>query len=318
MGRYDFLTDGSFKFASLDHRWTFPEVVSFDSQTSCNLHCEYCHPHTLKPDLFPNKQLPLNDIRLILEQIGRTRMYDIRPYQNGEALLESRLPDILNLIHQLTKAPVTVYTNGTIYRNRHLLRHPRLSTVFFTISAATRGTYRKVHGVDLFDKALATLDWLTRHKYPEQEIVLTLVVTRNNIDEIPAWHERFKNYPRLVAPLHTGYKGASSLDCLRGLDLAEITQKYGTYKGFMFGMPCPCWNELMVSVDGQYLICTIATPDAALGDIHKVTMQEAWNRKMKLGMDNPLCNACNMRSPKWRQIYETNWLREVKPIALPS
>ena len=306
MARFQFLNDGSFVKSSTKHQTDFPEVISIDTQIKCNLKCEYCHPHTLKPHLFPlDKQLSMKDIRHILEQVGtKHKIYDIRPFQNGDPLFEPRLTEICDLIWTLTKAPICVYTSGTMYKNRRLLRHPHISTVFFTISAATRETYEKVHGGDLFDKAVATLRWLTKHKYPEQEIGVTLIVTRNNIDEIPLWHERFKDYPRLVAPLHSGYQGPQSLNCLRGLNPDEIVEKYGTYKGFLFGLPCTNWNEMMISVDGQYLICSIATPETSLGDIHKVSLETAWKLKLERGMNNPVCQTCNMKAPNYKELLE--------------
>ena len=230
-------------------------------------------------------------------------MYDIRPFQNGDPIFETRLHKISDMIYDYTGANITIYTNGVAYQNRELLRHPRLTTVFFTVSAATRETYKKVHGRDFFDSVLKTLHWLEENKYPTQTIVITLVVTRNNIDEIDKWTELFKDFPQVIAPLHSGYKGPESLECLRGLSLTEITEKYGTYKGYMFHLPCVCWNNITVSVDGKYLFCQIGTPDTDLGDIHEITLQEAWSRKMKIGLDNSLCQVCNMKASNYKEIW---------------
>jgi MoaA/NifB/PqqE/SkfB family radical SAM enzyme len=105
----------------------------------------------------------------------------------GETFMYPWFNEVLDLLaqHPIT---VTIITNGTMLTEKIT---PRLIALHglelkFSIDAATRDTYYRIRGRDVFDKVVANVKRfsdLTREK-PNIRRILVFVVMRENLDEV--------------------------------------------------------------------------------------------------------------------------------------
>jgi len=131
--------------------WTVqPTCIQIDTHNFCNLACIHCNPQGCY--IKDQKFLSMDTIRNVLQYFAERHLpiSYVRPFINGEPLLEKRLPQITKAVKQVLHCETHIYSNATVYENRHLLIDQNLDTVKFTVSAASPETYRKVHGKPLF------------------------------------------------------------------------------------------------------------------------------------------------------------------------
>lgn len=303
-----------------------PESLQIDTLNYCSCSCEYCNVKNGGSFNIPRGKMPTEMVKYVIDYWGKFKeMKIIAPFVNGEPMLDERLFDICEYTTNHSHAFNLIDTNGTPYENRHLLLHPNLKLVRFTISANTPETYEKVHGRKLFDKALETFWWFDKNRLEHQNIVLHFIVTKNNEHEIEDWLERFDGFLRKVFPLHRmpgiQLNSEESLGLRKefvqstnsvkeweitrpllvfpnGKRKRDIVPKYQTCQGMSFAV---MW-------DGTILHCTDAPPIYNYGKIPEVDMLEAWNKRNQSRRTNPACIACNAKRPDWETVLD-KWIK---------
>jgi len=231
-------------------------------------------------------------------------------FMNGEILLEHRLPDITPLFDKYQPhATVEAYSNGTLYKNRDLLMNPHIDVIRFTISAASRETYRMMHGHDKFHDALNTLEWVTDHLLPNQRIILNYVLTGLNFHELPQWRKRFAQYTHDIRPLHFSLDRATSagLDAEQPLTWDDlIRQMWSTQYAagkLSEGRPCPNWHNLSITWEGDVLQCPDVSPvDGVIGRYDE-DLLDLWQRKFQRAGRHPCCATCSQRMPYYDECF---------------
>lgn len=298
-----------------------PESLQIDTHNYCSCRCEYCNVKEGGSFNIPRGRMPTEMIRYIIDYWGKFKeMKLIAPFVNGEPMLDKRLFDICDYTMKHSYAYNLIDTNGTPYENRHLLLHQNLKIVRFTISANTPETYKKVHGVPLFHKAIKTFEWFNKNRLPNQNIVLHFIVTRNNEHEIDEWTERFDGFLRTIFPLHRmegiqldseeslGNKtewvqtASQSMEEWKktrplmiypdGKKQKDVIPRYKTCQGMSYAV---MW-------DGTIMHCTDAPPKYNYGHVYEKDMLEAWHERNKARITNPVCIACNAKRPDWKEI----------------
>lgn len=296
-----------------------PTSLQIDTHNYCNNKCIYCNVREGGAFNIPRGRMPTEMVEYIIRYWGKFReMRIIAPFMNGEPLLDKRMPRFFDLTAECSHAYNLLDTNGTVYENREMLLHPNLRVVRFTISANSRETYKKVHGVNLFSKALKTFWWFADHKAQSQRIQLHFIVTKNNEHEIEDWIERFKGYTRKIFPLHRmlGIQNASEQalgtrkDYIHSASSFEewkqtrplfiypndhrernVIPKHKTCQGMSFA----------VQWDGTIMHCTDAPPTYNYGHCYETDMLTAWHLRNKARITNPACLACNAKRPDWKE-----------------
>ena len=294
-------------------RWLdFPTVLQFDTCRKCNLACVYCNPQNAvgydveDQDIY----MDFNLIMKILKEAGDRRMglsWDsIRPFMNGEPLLEHRLPIITQMIKDMTNGKVCIYTNGSIFQKRDLLRDSNIDEVRFTISACTRETYEAVHGRDRFKDAVNTLLWFKENKHNNQRVFVNFVMCQENKHEYAHWLEMMKGFEVVPLPLHysegQGQSIKNGLDTFAIMDDAEIVKAHKNKSGLSQERPCNCWHSIAIMTDGTVPLCVDLPRTSSIGNVRAETIKTIWGRKMAMGLNNKYCNSCNYRAPNWRAI----------------
>jgi MoaA/NifB/PqqE/SkfB family radical SAM enzyme len=286
-------------------RWMdFPTTLQFNTQTRCNLQCIYCNPQGSFN--VEHGVMPLETIEYVLKYFRGYDIDTVAPWANGDPLLEPRLPRIIDLAKKyIPKAKVVVFTNGVAYKNKWMLKNPKIDVIRFTISASTPETYELVHGKPFYYMALNTLEWVTLNKYPHQELWVNFIPVEANIHELRKWKERFWMYRQDVRPIHEGI-GQLNSDAGKGSFTFEDARQISTnFKELQFSQdrPCSCWHNMTIDYNGNILHCIDAPTKYCIGKVGEDDLLEVWRRKQLEALDNPICRACNCKNPDWREIF---------------
>lgn len=299
--------------------WTrHPETIQLDTHNFCNLDCTFCnvqHSFNLSKGTMPSKT-----IEYVLKYFGKRDFFAIAPFLNGEPMLEKRLPQIIDMAKNYCNTQCIIDTNGTVYKNRHLLVHSNLWKVRFTISAAVPETYELVHGKPLFREACRTLYWFLAKKHPNQVAWLHFIATKDNIHEVDRWIKRFRGVGRTIFPVHRGKHKINSEQVQTG----ELTKPFVvTADNQRLALrptseaetnPCPCWGIMAIGWDGEIMQCTDFPYKYNYGKVGEVDLLEAWQERLKNKMDNPCCRSCSIRFPNWKKVLG-KWVTDTRHMS---
>ncbi len=305
------------KLAMLNHPlWVnHPENIMLDLTNRCVNECCYCNVAEGHSFGLPRGDMPYWMASEVLNHYKKKLFWSIALFANGESMLvPEMLTELCSLSHEICNTMNLIDTSGAVFRNRKALIHPNLKLVRFTISAATRETYKKVHGRDNFDEALSTFKWYNDHKLPHQNSWLHFIACKYNEHELEQWIKKFEGYGRTIYPMHrgTGYQ----LDSEKAL--GEVVDKpfhiYPNGKRALVHSlmnkykPCPCYDILAVSNQGEILECIDFPTKFNYGKVGEVNLDAVWQERLRNKMDNECCNNCNLRFPNYKQILN-KWVR---------
>jgi len=281
-----------------------PTVIHLDTHNYCNAKCSYCNPQHLwcKERGF----LPLDVIEAVLKYFHHKKLLlsQCRPFINGEPMLEHRLPEILGMVKKYTSAETVIYSNAITYENRELLLDKNLNRVKFTVSAATRETYRVVHGVDKFADAIKTVLWFKRNKRRDQKLHLNYVYSGLNAHELPLWRELFTGIHQIVLPLHEAESQTQSAQVKGDIPFASALNVSGGSLQYSDFRPCACWHVLSISWRGEIMQCCDIPYKYNWGHVDDEDILDVWNQRNELGLDHEGCSGCNLKNPMWNNIFE--------------
>lgn len=260
--------------------------------------------------------MPTEMIKYIIDYWSKhPEMKTYAPFLNGEPLLDSRLPWINDYITEKTKAQIVIDTNATEYAARERLIHPNLRQVRVSLCAATKETYEKVHGANLFDKVIKTVEWFIENRHPTQSLSLHYMVNKYNEEEIPQFLEQWENHLIKLFPLHQmpGIQKNSE----DALPSEEWINKTNTLEDWNRTRPLYIYPggyrerrimrsymicqgmSFCIHYDGLILHCSDAPPKYNYGHVYDVDMLGAWRNRNRNRITNPACIACNAKRPDW-------------------
>jgi MoaA/NifB/PqqE/SkfB family radical SAM enzyme len=232
----------------------------------------------------------------------------VAPFMNGDPLLEPRLPVIAKMIKKYLNAKVNVFTNAALYENRHLLRDRNIDIVHCTVSAATRETYRQVHGRDCFNDAVKTVRWLSKKKRLNQYIIMVYVLNSRNFHELEQWKSLFRGFKQIVRPLFDAgdvKPQSKQAEGNRAFEeyLAKASQTVFPSNLQYSNRPCPCWESLNISYKGELMQCMDLPYELNGGSVFDVDIEEFWLDRNRRGLDCDGCRECKMKNPNWRNLF---------------
>lgn len=311
----------------------FPTCIQIDTNNHCGydycgVMCSYCYPqYAIKRGLHEYAEMPLEWIRWIYRNIGvdGKQMYDIRPFLNGDALTEPRLPTILKM--SKTYAPwlkTLTFTCGTLTENVGLLLDRNLDAICFTISAHTPSLYFKVHRGRKFENVMKSLKIILAKRLPHQTVEVHCVITKENFAYLQEWWDffgKFDGLKRVISPLVATYDNLPSKAAMGDLTLEqqeEALVKVADREGYMwtrplipYGMPCVLWGNCSFHVSGAFLQCCNWSDyrNWNYGFIQEFidegrSLRSVWVERLANRMRNPVCRSCNLKHKDWRERLE--------------
>ncbi|MDP2939796.1 MAG: radical SAM protein [Candidatus Omnitrophota bacterium] len=200
-------------------------------------------------------------------------------YTTGEPFVSNKLAESVAMAKRIGFYYVYITTNGVLAtpdRMRTVVE-AGLDSVKFSINAGTPDTYRRIHGVDAFDKVLNNLKFIVEYRKKigrPFKIYVSYVVIRQNQEE---W-EMLKH---LVAPFadyvlfFAVYNQGGMIGEIDQLSPAEeLKNKFPCTKK----APCSMvFNRLHITCKGYLTICCVDYQNyLVVADLHKSCLKEAW------------------------------------------
>jgi len=161
-----------------------PVLVQWDLTNRCNMDCVHCFYHIFElSDWNPKAEMPTN---LVYRTLDELKELDVKAIEwTGGGSIECH-PDYKEILRYSKKLGFenALVTNSTLLDEEALRIIRDFSWVRFSIDAATRETYRKVHRVDLFDKAVVNVKRLLDVRSERNVVGYSFIVSPANYTEI--------------------------------------------------------------------------------------------------------------------------------------
>jgi MoaA/NifB/PqqE/SkfB family radical SAM enzyme len=281
-----------------------PVSINLDTQNRCNLKCKYCNPQNVF--VKEHSEMPLSSLVRLLDVLRENKTFIVYACAegNGDPLLEPRFHQICELIKKKIGAKVDVFSNGTIFKNRHVLHTPYLDDIRFTISASNPELYAEVHGKPLFNEAIKTLQWVTDNKYFHQRIWINFVLFRDNVHDLANWQHLFRGYYQDVRALHLGESRTRSSQLDSSEKILTFHRKQFFDRLIKQELPCSVFHGIGVSAKGTYMQCIDLPYKYNWGHIEEIDILETYRKRLDIGLDHPGCRGCNQKNPHWRELFE--------------
>jgi radical SAM protein with 4Fe4S-binding SPASM domain len=277
----------------------FPQLISLELSSLCNLACVHCPPHN--PEFKDrHRRYGHMDLALftkLMDEIDAHGKRKIALHKDCEPLLNPSIKPILQRLKKNCEHEVYLTTNA------HRLDaslcdeilNARINTVNFSIGAATAGFYRVVRGEN-FEKVINNihtfLDARARSDWKPRALVqiINLPEYQHMKEEIRLFKEYWAAYDVEIDVWDKLNWGVFSND-------NRLKSRYPCYS---------LWESLYVNSDGKVSPCCMDwTQELAIGNASVETLTEIWQGERLKALrkshrdstagQNPMCSACNYR-----------------------
>lgn len=252
----------------------FPRVMLIELTNRCNHRCSFCFNSRST-----RKKGDINSALLtsVLKEAYKLGTKEVGFYMTGEPLLFKGIERYIKLAKETGYEYIYITTNGVLasYEKIKSLVSAGLDSIKFSINAATKETYKLIHGKDDFDKVLENLkqtrDFRDRNNI-RLKIGVSYVLTDANYREKQYALDTFgKMADDMVfdkVKNHGGYQDNESA--------SQVAQK----------TPCSMlFNRFHVSFEGYFTLCCIDYQNyLAVSDLNHASLAEAWASKLAVDM----------------------------------
>lgn len=237
----------------------------------CNHRCVFCaNSKATRKHGFINQELLFRVLReayeLGLRQVGY--------YTTGEPFADKRLARFVLEAKNIGYEFVYLSTNGALITRDNFIRviNSGLDSIKFSINAGTPETYKKIHGVDDFNKVLQNVRFASEYRKQSgknYQIYITYIVTKDNQGETDTFSTLFKP---LVDDII--YKGVGTQN---GMMLSATDMKIDP-KNKLNQSPCGMvFNRYHITWEGYLTACCTDYQNYLVyADLNKISLKEAW------------------------------------------
>ena len=141
----------------------FPRELFIDITNACNHSCFFCtNPSTKTPKALIDAGLTFR----LIEEAANLGVRDIAFYSTGEPFLHKDLSRFVAKAKECGIPYVFLSTNGALADPKRAkdVIDAGLDSIKFSVNGGSRESYRKVHGVDDFDKVLENIKWFSDYR----------------------------------------------------------------------------------------------------------------------------------------------------------
>lgn len=260
-----------------------PYTVLVDISDVCNLRCKYCfrYDESIKAeDYRKNRLMDWETFELIVKQLKEfpEQVKRIALSHNGEPLCNKLLPQMVTFIKQSGLTGKTeIHTNATLLDEQYIdeLCESGIDRVVISLQGLDADKYEKVCGVHIDFEHFCRMLRIFYQKKKNTQIHIKIV------DE--AVGDETEKFYRLFSPIADRVFVEKVVPIWDGAKPGEDgfgKNKYGDF--FAPQNCCPLiFYTMNVLPDGTIYPCSHIAPPFKLGNVHDVTLKEAWNSDEK-------------------------------------
>jgi len=243
----------------------FPTDMLVEVTNACNHACVFCANQKMTRK---KGSIDMLLLERLLREAYALGTQDVGFYSTGEPLVYKELDQAIRKAKEIGYRYIYITTNGALADLEKMKRMigAGLDSVKFSINAASKEMYRKIHGRDHFDQVIKNLCQLRKFRdeaVPGFRIYSTFVITDENRDEVALAKKE-------IGP-----------QCDEHLFFEEGNQGgYMSQGGKPSGVNLPCsllFNRFHVTCEGYYTMCCVDYQNyLAVADLNEMSLQEAW------------------------------------------
>ena len=165
---------------------TWPTTLTIDVTTKCNLKCVMC-PHATDNNFRKEHLEPsvIDQLSPIFEDNTRIQLAGV-----GEPLLAPAAWRVFEKTAKKTRIYVRLNTNGLFLTPDKIdqILHSSVAEISFSLDSCCRETYRKIRGVDRFERVIANVQSVVQRRkelnLAKPDILVNVTLMRENIEEL--------------------------------------------------------------------------------------------------------------------------------------
>jgi MoaA/NifB/PqqE/SkfB family radical SAM enzyme len=279
----------------------FPENALIELSNACNHFCVFCNNPRMK------RKVNILDRDTYFKFLTQGYKYGLREvglYATGEPFMIKDINWYISTAKKIGIERVYLTSNGSLASLEKIqsAHESGLDSIKFSINAATRETYKIIHGKDDFVRVTNTLKKLYEWKMKEKKDILILgsfIYTKLTEKEIPLYKKKFSKYMEDIKMFPAGSQGGRINNIIEKISTENIERDPSTLK------PCDMiWNRLHLTCEGFLTACCIDYElDLVYADFKnsKKQINTIWNnsivkklreKHINMQLDNTVCKNC--------------------------
>ena len=268
----------------------FPGALNIELNNTCNQQCIFCEYHSPRSPYAKELKSCVMDKEFVCEILSQAWELGIGKkelglYSAGEVFLYKDFAEIVRYAKSLGFPYIFVTTNGVLATPKKLIEviNSGLDSIRFSVNAATRETYRSMHGRDDFDRVIDNIrcmrEYLDKNNI-QMNTSVSYVVTKENIEEISKAKELLKNLVDeiLFIPVIGLSKWDKELSERLSLDEYEEKDRVENYN-----LSCPIpFNTMYITSAGKVKLCcnTYKTDIETYDLTNDLNLEAAWKSRV--------------------------------------
>jgi len=296
---------------------TFPKIALVELTNACNHECIFCTNPIMKRK---TENFDIEKYESFIRRASKEGLEEVGLYSTGEPFMTKNLHDYIAVAKNHGLKRVFITTNGALADIEKFIKcfDSGLDSVRFSINAATRESYKKIHGYDDFDKVIKNVEDVYNYikkKNLKIQLLAGFVYTNITYKEVDIFKEKYSKYFEDVkfikAHNQMGYlkdraeKISNKIDETKNLP----DQRPGGTINDAGYQPCEMlWNRLHVTAEGNLTACCadyennlifskIDQDKSIYDQFNNEKIQKLRTKHLENKLDGTICKNC---------VYNTN------------
>ena len=287
----------------------FPHNMLVELTNICNHECIFCaHKKMHRKTGYCKK----DTMTRIIKEAYELGTREIGFYLTGEPFLCKDLNYYIKLSRDCGFDYIYITTNGVLanVENVKSAIEAGLSSIKFSINAATRETYKIIHGKDDFDKVVNNIKQIYKmrnNQYKEFPIFASFVVVTANQNEVKKFKEDLGKYFDDMIIVDAYNQGGNMPELNDGLLVSENES---------IKIPCEMlFNRLHITYEGYLNACCVDFDNMmAVENLNEVSLEEAWYSDRMVNLRRQHLNGKIDRNMCYRCINNTKTDVDIYPL----
>ena len=249
--------------------------VQIEISNLCNYQCIFC-PRT---KMVRKKGMIDEELfHRLIQEVYDFGAREMSFHYSGDPFLHPKLAQYTEKAKQVGYQYVYIDTNG-FHASPERLREvidAGVDSIKFSVNAASRETYRFIHGVDAFDRVVENIAYCNayrRRKNPDMKLFVSCVYTGYTQDEMEKLSEIFSFCDEVIFQPAADFSGV----------MPEVNELLKGKWDNTYANKCPCpmlFGGIYITYEG-YLsaCCTNFDNHVVVADLKTMPLKEAWYGK---------------------------------------
>ncbi|KAF0148651.1 MAG: Fe-S oxidoreductase containing radical SAM domain [Ignavibacteria bacterium] len=248
----------------------FPELISIEVSSICNLSCCHCPPHMKEYKSQTRKHAHINVefFNKLMDEIDSAGECYIALHKDGEPLLHPEINIILKRVKHNREHNVYLTTNAQNLDSEMsaLLIASRINVVNFSIGASSKEFYKKVRGRGYSDVVKNIQNFLANVQTAEWKPKVSVQIIK--LPEFSEMNSEIENFTKFWQDYDVSISVWDKLNW--GVLETEIVKSYR--------YPCySLWHSFTINSNGVVTACCMDwKQELPIGDVNQQSIEEIW------------------------------------------